>query len=74
VIGAAGALLGVSLTALGLAGLRALLSREALVLAHMDLPEVGMAVLLAIAAAIAAGLYPTWRATRVQPAWQLRAR
>ena len=74
VIGAAGALLGVSLTALGLAGLRALLSREALVLARMDLPEVGMAMLLAIAAAIAAGLYPTWRATRVQPAWQLRAR
>ncbi len=74
VIGAAGAILGVGLTALGLAGLRALLSREALVLARMDLPEVGMAVLLAIAAAIAAGLYPTWRATRVQPAWQLRAR
>jgi putative ABC transport system permease protein len=74
VIGAAGALLGVLLTALGLAGLRALLSREALVLARMDLPEVGMAIALAIAAAIAAGLYPTWRATRVQPAWQLRVR
>jgi putative ABC transport system permease protein len=74
VVGAAGAVLGVLLTALGLAGLRALLSREALVLARMDLPEVGMAIALAIAAAIAAGLYPTWRATRVQPAWQLRSR
>jgi len=70
VVGVAGAILGLLLTALGLAGLRALLSREALVLARMDLPEVGMAIALAIVA----GLYPTWRATRVQPAWQLRAR
>ncbi|HEX4050236.1 MAG TPA: ABC transporter permease [Steroidobacteraceae bacterium] len=72
VIGAAGAVLGVLLTALGLASLRALLSGTALV-ARMDLPEVGMAIALAIVAAMAAGLYPTWRATRVQPAWQLRA-
>lgn len=74
VVGIAGAVLGVLLTALGLAGLRALLSREALVPARMDLPEVGMTIVLAIVAAIAAGLYPAWRATRVQPAWQLRAR
>ncbi|HTT05934.1 MAG TPA: ABC transporter permease [Steroidobacteraceae bacterium] len=74
VVGAAGAVLGVALTELGLGGLRALLSGEAMVLARMDLPEVGMAVALAVAAAIVAGLYPTWRATRVQPAWQLGAR
>jgi putative ABC transport system permease protein len=30
-------------------------------------------VALAVAAAILAGLYPTWRATQVQPAWQLKA-
>jgi len=27
----------------------------------------------AILATIATGLYPTWRASRVQPAWQLKA-
>jgi putative ABC transport system permease protein len=28
---------------------------------------------LAIGATLCSGLYPTWRATRVQPAWQLKA-
>ncbi|HWG76350.1 MAG TPA: ABC transporter permease [Steroidobacteraceae bacterium] len=74
VFGAGGAILGVLLTALGLAGLRALLSREALVLARTDLPQIGMSIALAIAAAVAAGLYPAWRAARVQPALQLRVR
>jgi putative ABC transport system permease protein len=29
--------------------------------------------LLGVIATIIAGLYPTWRAVQVQPAWQLKA-
>jgi putative ABC transport system permease protein len=73
VVGLAGGLLGLALTALGLAGLRALLSEEATRLSHMSPLDIGIAVLLGIAATTLAGLYPTWRAAQVQPAWQLKA-
>jgi len=73
VIGLAGGLLGLALTALGLLGLRSLLSEEANRLAHLSPIDIGIAVLLAIAATTVAGLYPTWRAAHVQPAWQLKA-
>ena len=33
-----------------------------------------LAILLAVGATLLAGLYPTWRAARVQPAWQLKAK
>lgn len=73
VIGVAGALLGLALTALGLAGLRALLARDYRVLSHLDAADVVITIAVAIVATVLAGLYPTWRATRVQPAWQLKA-
>jgi putative ABC transport system permease protein len=73
VVGVAGGALGVGLTALGLMGLRSVLSREALELTHMDLPGVGIAMVLAVAATIIAALYPTWRAADIQPAWQLKS-
>jgi putative ABC transport system permease protein len=73
VVGLAGGLLGLALTALGLLGLRALLSEEANRLAHMTPIDIGMAVLLGMGATMIAGLYPTWRAAQVQPAWQLKA-
>jgi len=73
VVGVAGGLLGLALTGLGLLGLRSLLSKEALELTHLDLPGVGIALVLAVSAAVIAGLYPTWRAAQVQPAWQLKA-
>jgi putative ABC transport system permease protein len=73
VVGLAGGLLGLALTALGLVGLRALLSEEANRLAHMTPIDIGMAVLLGMGATMIAGLYPTWRAAQVQPAWQLKA-
>ena len=41
-------------------------------LAHLDLVDTAIAVLLAVAATLAAGLYPTWRAAQSQPAWQLK--
>jgi putative ABC transport system permease protein len=73
VVGLAGGLLGLALTSLGLFGLRALLSDEINRLAHFDAADVAIAVALAVVATTIAGLYPTWRATRVQPAWQLKA-
>ena len=73
VIGLAGGLLGLALTAAGLAGVRAVLSQTAARLAHLDITDVVIAVGLAMLAAVLAGLYPTWRATQVQPAWQLKA-
>jgi len=72
VIGLAGGLLGLGLTALGLLGLRVLLSDEVNRLAHLNPIDVGLAVLLAMVSTTLAGLYPTWRAAQVQPAWQLK--
>jgi putative ABC transport system permease protein len=73
VIGLAGGLLGLVLTALGLWGLRALLSEEVGRLTHLSTTDVSIAVALSLTAALLAGLYPTWRAAQVQPAWQLKA-
>ncbi len=73
VVGVVGAGVGLLLTLFGLAGLRALLSQEALVLATMDPTELGVTIVLAVAVTVLAGLYPIWRASRVQPAWQLKA-
>jgi putative ABC transport system permease protein len=73
VVGLAGGLLGLALTALGLMGLRSLLSEEVNRLTHFSLVDIGIAVILAVVATTLAGLYPTWRAAQVQPAWQLKA-
>jgi putative ABC transport system permease protein len=72
VIGLAGGLVGLGLTALGLRGLVLLFPSVVSQLNHLDLAEVGFAVVLGVIAAMAAGLYPTWRATQMQPAWQLK--
>jgi putative ABC transport system permease protein len=73
VIGLAGGLLGLVLTALGLIGLRSLLSDEVSRLTHFSPADITIAIVLAVLATTLAGLYPTWRAAQVQPAWQLKA-
>jgi putative ABC transport system permease protein len=73
VIGLAGGVLGLVLTAFGLIGMRSLLSKDMAALTHLDLIDMVVTVALAVLAAMLAGLYPTWRATQVQPAWQLKA-
>jgi putative ABC transport system permease protein len=73
VVGFMGGLLGLLLTALGLLGLRGLLSEEVNRLTHLGLTDISIAVLLSVIATMLAGLYPTWRAAQVQPAWQLKA-
>jgi putative ABC transport system permease protein len=73
VVGLAGGLFGLLLTASGLWAARSLLTKEFVALAHLDWADTGIAVLLAVGATVLAGLYPTWRAAHVQPAWQLKA-
>jgi putative ABC transport system permease protein len=76
-IGLAGGLLGLGLTAIGLAVDRALLApgerNVALdVLTRLDTGMLTITLTVAVASTLCAGLYPTWRASRVQPAWQLK--
>lgn len=73
VIGILGGLLGLTFTAIGLLSLRRLLSANTVELTHLDFTDVSIALLLAVAATVIAGLYPTWRATQIQPGWQLKA-
>jgi putative ABC transport system permease protein len=72
VVGLAGGLFGLALTAAGLSVARSLLTKEFVALAHLDWVDTGIAVLLAVSATVLAGLYPMWRAAHVQPAWQLK--
>jgi putative ABC transport system permease protein len=73
VVGLAGGILGLGLTALGLWAARSLLEKQFVALAHLDLTDTAIAVLLAVGATVLAGIYPTWRAAHVQPAWQLKS-
>jgi putative ABC transport system permease protein len=73
VIGLAGGVLGLGLTMLGLLGLRTLLSEHLVALTHIDVKDVEISIALGIVATMIAGIYPTWRASRVQPAWQLKS-
>jgi putative ABC transport system permease protein len=78
-IGLVGGLLGLGLTAAGAAGMRQLLAEanrmgvdvSRLVALNMRLAVTTL--LVAVAVTVCAGLYPTWRASRVHPAWQLKA-
>ncbi|MBO9664870.1 ABC transporter permease [Dokdonella sp.] len=71
VIGLSGGLLGLLLTGLGLLAIRALYT-EYRTVASLDWTMVLTTIVLAVASALLAGLYPTWRACRVQPAAQLK--
>jgi putative ABC transport system permease protein len=73
VVGLVGGLLGLALTALGLAGVRLIVSESTARLTHLSLSDIAIALGLAVCATTLAGLYPTWRAAHVQPAWQLKA-
>ena len=73
VIGVLGAILGLLLTILGLLVMRAALAEDFAALTYLNVEAIGIEVSLAIAATIAAGLYPTWRAAHVEPALQLKA-
>jgi putative ABC transport system permease protein len=76
VVGVLGGVAGLALTALGLAANRAslgALAESANQLTHLDPDVMALTLALAIGATLCSGLYPTWRATRVQASWQLKA-
>jgi putative ABC transport system permease protein len=71
VVGLSGGLLGLILTGFGLLAVRALYE-EYKTVAQLDWSMIAVTVVLAVASALLAGLYPTWRACSVQPAAQLK--
>lgn len=71
-IGLGGGILGLGLTWLGLRGIEMLFQDIVKNLVHLDWVMVATAIGLAIASALLAGLYPTWRACRIAPAAQLK--
>lgn len=78
VVAAAGALCGLVLGALGLWGLRTLYTDPLRAggyqaLAHVDATSFVAALVLAVVAALAAGLYPAWRIGRLPPASYLKS-
>jgi putative ABC transport system permease protein len=72
-VGAAGGVLGLLLTAVGVGGVGLLFAPEIARLARVDLSLMALTLLLAVLATVVAALYPTWRAAKVQPAWQLKS-
>jgi putative ABC transport system permease protein len=72
-IGVAGGVLGLVLTGIGVASVSWVLPRDIATLARLDMPLLALTLLLAVVSAMLAGLYPTFRASGVQPAWQLKS-
>jgi putative ABC transport system permease protein len=71
-IGLGGGILGLGLTWLGLRGIEVLFGEFVENLVQLDWQMMLTAIGLAIVSALVAGIYPTWRATQVMPASQLK--
>jgi putative ABC transport system permease protein len=72
-IGFGGGVVGLGLTWLGLRGIEMLFGEYIENMVNLDWVMILTAIGLAIVSALLAGLYPTWRACRIQPASQLKA-
>lgn len=72
-VGVAGGVLGLLLTALGVFGIGLVFEPEVARLARIDPSLIGLTLLVSIAVTLIAAFYPTWRAAQVQPAWQLKS-
>jgi putative ABC transport system permease protein len=72
-IGLGGGIVGLGLAWLGLKGIDLLFGEFVENLVDMDWVMVLTAIGLAIVCALLAGLYPTWRACRIEPASQLKS-
>ena len=72
VVGLAGGLLGL-VFAIGSLALIRKQSQYLGALAHMDWSMLAATFVIAVAAAVVAGLLPTWRACQVSPALQLKS-
>jgi putative ABC transport system permease protein len=72
IVGLAGGILGL-LLAFGALQLIAMQSKQMAIIAHMDWVMLAFTFVLSVAAAMLAGLLPTWRACQVAPAMQLKS-
>jgi putative ABC transport system permease protein len=72
VVGLVGGLTGLAL-AFGALALIAAQSKQLSAVAHMDFAMLALTFVLALLAAVFAGLFPTWRACQVTPAIQLKS-
>src|SRR5262249_49749643 len=72
IIGVAGGIVGLALSLVGLNVAAGLFNYPAGLLTHVNGADIAIAIALSIAATLLAGLYPTWRAATVPPAWQLK--
>lgn len=73
IVGVAGGVLGLLLTGAGVASVGWVLPKDIAALARLDVSLLALTLLVAVVATTLAGLYPTWRASQVQPAWQLKS-
>jgi putative ABC transport system permease protein len=71
-IGLAGGLFATALTLLGLWSLERIFEPGIARLVHVDASLMVWTILLAIGTTVVSSLYPTWRAARVPPAWQIK--
>lgn len=72
-IGLAGGLLGLVMSYFGLQGIRLLYGEFADRLTSLDSNMVLLAVTISVLATVIAGVYPTWRASSIAPAGQLKS-
>jgi putative ABC transport system permease protein len=73
IVGAVGGLLGLLLTKLGLILERGILPEDFVRLTELNPSIVVITLSASVVATIGSGLYPSWRASHVQPGWQLKA-
>ncbi|HEX5340484.1 MAG TPA: ABC transporter permease [Gammaproteobacteria bacterium] len=73
VIGLAGGVLGLLLTGIGVASVGLVLPKDIADLARVDVSLMFTTLLVSVIASLLAALYPTFRASNVQPAWQLKS-
>lgn len=72
VVGLAGGVLGLVFTGLGVLGIGLVMPDDIAELARMNASLLGLTLLVSVVVTALAGLYPTFRAAHVQPAWQLK--
>ncbi len=73
IVGLAGGVVGLVLTGVGVFSVGLVLPKDIAALAHINVSLLLMTPIVAVVSAVLAGLYPTFRASRVQPAWQLKS-
>jgi putative ABC transport system permease protein len=73
IVGFSGGVLGLLLTGIGIHSVSWVLPKDIASLARLDVPLLLLTLLVAVVATVLAGVYPTFRAARVQPAWQLKS-